>query len=108
MCLSLSANVYCLVRGEFSTNGEGLLLTSNATADKAGTGRTVPSGGFCVFSGEVGPLAKNDKADYKHTFMTVTTLMEACTSQCATRACPHGLKSENKPQRGHVESYYCG
>lgn len=61
MCLLLSANVYCLVRGEFSTNGKGLLLTSNSTTDKAGTHRTVPGGGFSVFSGDVGPLAKTTR-----------------------------------------------
>lgn len=46
--LSLSANVYCLVMGEFSTNDRGPLLTSNGTTDKAGTCRSVPGGGFSV------------------------------------------------------------
>lgn len=75
MFLSLPASVYCLVKGEFSTNDKGLLLTSNGTTDNAG-----------VFPGELflpwgcGTLGK--KAGYKHTFMIVTTVMEACTSQC--------------------------
>lgn len=65
MFLSLSANVYCLVMGEFSTNDKGPLLTSNGAPDKAGTRRSVPGGGFSVLG----------MAGYKQAFMIATTLM---------------------------------
>lgn len=100
MFLSLSAPVYCLVTGEVGTDDEGLLLTSNATRDEAGTHAGVHPVGDVVSWG-CGTLDRNYKAGYKH------TLMEARASQCDTRSLsPQSkvLKIKQQP----VESYYSG